>query len=419
MVNKVKKQIKTKKNIRKLLGGFTKRKLIGQGSYGCVYKPAFKCKSSNSPELYKGMVSKVIRDKYAIEEEKTSSIIDKIDENGDYHIKINRRCRLQDDNKVSIIKSIEQESCDILSDNKHVRSNYDLLIFDDGGIELYKYYKDLHKCRKNMNNKSKYHNRQYMLSDMTNFLKGFKTLVNGIYRMSNESFLHNDIKEENIVYSLTTGKMKFIDFGLSMQYNFSIASSKEYNKALDVLINNDYLYTSSYKFYPDDVITLNYSIFTYIIKILRSRNKIPTNDDMIRIKKRIKRELKANSSATRIENYMLSIKNISYYVKIIYKLYQKYNNNLVVTFVSYAKILLKKLDVYGLALVFRSMMNEFYRMFKDNMSSSIEFKQLIKHVNIFINYSIHPQIITRWDSKKCNNYYIKHILPLCEAISNK
>ena len=52
----IKKKNKTKK---------VKRELLGQGTYGCVYKPAFKCSSSNTPD--NKLISKVIEKYEAID----------------------------------------------------------------------------------------------------------------------------------------------------------------------------------------------------------------------------------------------------------------------------------------------------------------------------------------------------------------
>ena len=47
-------------------------KILGQGSYGCVIKPALKCNTQKKDSVYKNKVSKIMYEKHAKEEIKAN-----------------------------------------------------------------------------------------------------------------------------------------------------------------------------------------------------------------------------------------------------------------------------------------------------------------------------------------------------------
>lgn len=65
-------------------------KLIGQGSYGCVFRPMIPCKGSN--KRIPGKVSKFLNKNEANDEIKENTILDKIDKENIFHFKTPKKC---------------------------------------------------------------------------------------------------------------------------------------------------------------------------------------------------------------------------------------------------------------------------------------------------------------------------------------
>jgi hypothetical protein len=67
-------------------------KLIGQGSYGCVFRPMIPCEGKTIRE--KGKVSKVLHMTEAYKELEETKKIDKIDPKGIYHFVAPEMCKI-------------------------------------------------------------------------------------------------------------------------------------------------------------------------------------------------------------------------------------------------------------------------------------------------------------------------------------
>ena len=161
-------------------------KIIGHGSYGCVYKPPPKCKNNeclpSNPKCVKG-VSKLTFEKEAKEEVEHVSMIDKIDPKQIYHIGDPVVCDPEQSFDTSDCSAVENET------------DLKFLIYDDGGETLINFI--------NLDN-----------IDVVKFIKGFANLFFAIKEMSKHGFVHADIKGNNIVVDKEYN-FKLIDFGLS------------------------------------------------------------------------------------------------------------------------------------------------------------------------------------------------------------
>ena len=162
-------------------------KIIGKGTYGCVYKPLPKCKNiedcpPSKEKCVKG-VSKLTFKDAANEEVKHVLIIDKIDPNQIYHIGDPVVCDPE--------KSFDTNDCSSVKGEKDLK----FLVYDDGGTPFNEFiYSD------NL--------------DVVKFIKGFENIFFAIKEMSEHGFVHADIKGPNIMVD-EKYNFKLIDFGMS------------------------------------------------------------------------------------------------------------------------------------------------------------------------------------------------------------
>ena len=176
---------RTRKN--RIKGG----RLIGQGSYGCVfYEPPLKCKDESSRNTRK-VISKLMNPKDLDEEYSHAEAWKKLDPEQEYYITPVKKCDL--DTK-DIKPKNEINKCELKKDI----SKKKLLFYNFGG-------KDLEKLIPNP--------KTYI-----QLFKGFHNLLEGVAKAHQNNLFHLDIKEPNIVVD-DNNKMRLIDFGLSIDTN--------------------------------------------------------------------------------------------------------------------------------------------------------------------------------------------------------
>jgi serine/threonine protein kinase len=258
-----------------------KRQIIGEGTYGCVFKPSLQCAKKPSANFnYNDYVSKFMKTKNAEIELKEFVFIGKIDPTNDYHLGEPIMCEPDFDdpeliNDIKHCRNINKN--DFL--NNEIKDNYSLLIIKYGGPDL----KDL--C---MNHIIKYISTNKE-NKTDNFWLEVHHLIKGLKFFKDNGIVHNDIKPQNILFNLKTGKMKYIDFGLMRTKNEIITSSKK-NK------NNAGVFHWSY---PFECAYMNKSRFKDYKQIAKS----PTS------KKSYKENLgKLIVTDSKINNYAIPIK---------------------------------------------------------------------------------------------------------------
>ena len=104
-------------------------KVVGEGTYGCVHKPALKCRNKDDKKD-PNKVSKLMTKKNANEELREFKLIKEADKDDDYHLGKPGSCFPDDTmvNKMSIDKCGKFHADDI--------RNYKLLLLKDGGLNL-------------------------------------------------------------------------------------------------------------------------------------------------------------------------------------------------------------------------------------------------------------------------------------------
>jgi serine/threonine protein kinase len=192
------------------------RNVIGEGAYGCVHKPSIHCKSVLETNFdYSKYVSKIMKTRDAEKELKEFIVIGSYDKTNEYHLGKPILCQpeLNDqiiDNDISNCKYIESKSV------KANPNNYKLLLLKYGGPDLKAFC--MSELNKYLSSKKKT-KTDYFWLEVHHLLKGLKFFkTNGI--------LHNDIKPQNILFDMKTGKLVFIDFGLMRSKRDVYNSSK-------------------------------------------------------------------------------------------------------------------------------------------------------------------------------------------------
>ena len=174
-------------------------KILGEGTYGCVIKPSLKCKGKKSSKIYENKVSKVMRDKHAIDELKEMEYISNIKGIEKYAVNLPIKCK-PDLTNSNFNKYVSK--CDTYYVAQQYLENpkkLSLLLLDDGGLDMQQSLKLIINGTDN---------------DKKIFYNSFINLFEGLEFFRKNKIVHFDIKLINLVYNFEKGEAKFIDFGL-------------------------------------------------------------------------------------------------------------------------------------------------------------------------------------------------------------
>ena len=174
-------------------------KVIGEGTYGCIHSPSLFCQGSTQQEINK--ISKLMTTEEATKEMKEYVIIDNADRAQNFYLGKPTKCKL--DKNPKNMKAISK--CINIGDEVLIHyDDYSLLIMDNGGIDLDKFSKNVEGWADTTENKKK---MEMFWLEAHRILLGLKVFLdNGI--------IHNDMKQQNIVYNEAENRLNFIDFGL-------------------------------------------------------------------------------------------------------------------------------------------------------------------------------------------------------------
>ena len=200
------------------------RNIIGEGAYGCVHKPSLHCKTPPSPHFnYRNYVSKIMKTKHARKELNEFITIHRIDPTNEFHLGNPIMCS-PDLTKKSVRRDIENCERIQVTDETNKAEQLSLLLVKYGGPDL----KSL--CVRYL--------ADYLKTDAEEktdkFLLEIHHLLRGIKCFRDNGLVHNDIKPQNLLFDLSNGKMKYIDFGLMRTKEAIIEASKQGNNDLGI-----------------------------------------------------------------------------------------------------------------------------------------------------------------------------------------
>ena len=222
--------------------------LLGQGSYGCVYKPGITCDGKKSTQKY---ITKVQEEEHATYNEiNIGKKVMKIPNYGRYFSPIIETCPLN----VSHIDESEMNKC---------------LIYD--------------KTTKFTTNKMKYVGENTLYSGLKKLANTYpklfiRLIINSsmdVYKqfqlLNDNKIIHMDVKQDNIVLKDTSNKPIIIDFGLSFDTN-------EFN-ASDVF----FVYGYDYSPWCIDITMISYMVNKKGTSMTKWEDTLLTKEDVNRV----------------------------------------------------------------------------------------------------------------------------------------
>jgi serine/threonine protein kinase len=194
---------------------------IGEGSYGCVVKPALKCDDETIVHP-PNSVSKIMKKIDAEEEIGEMDVIDKIDPTYKFHIHKPTLCKLNTKQKYE--KKIK--GCRKISVTPNNITSLNILTMQNSGKDFFKLINEY------SNQPQTRENKNYI----TNVWLSLIPIFEGLFTMQENNFAHKDISINNILFNEQTNKSVLIDFGLAS------AIEDEFDN-----ITNHFVYSSTFK----------------------------------------------------------------------------------------------------------------------------------------------------------------------------
>jgi len=256
---------------------------IGEGGFGCVFKPSLQC--ADKKISYKNKISKWMLSKNAIEELQEYAVIAKADKKSDFYTGKPKKCTIKNGSEMA--RAIER--CELLKTKmknktaKQIAAETALLIITDGGDDLEKWVRKIARMDDSA--------AQVQIAD---FWKESRRLFLGIQTFLKNDLIHHDLKPQNIVYKMDTNRVNYIDFGLMRSAKTESAkcsiknacrSKSHWNYPTDILFMNRITYENTakksmaerallMKGYLNDLkkksdtpfVKTFYDVFTYVIK---------------------------------------------------------------------------------------------------------------------------------------------------------
>ena len=171
------------------------------GVYGCVTRPSLTCVDRQNNTTDNAYLSKIMRTEDYQKEIKYIEEINRIDKNNYYHMPPIRTCQPAiTDSEYSVLNRQCTKPPGLRNVPKeNLKSGTMLVVMDDLGKNWEKFAEQTHLT----------------LENIKDFLISSYNVVRGVQHMGENDFIHDDIKFDNIVYSIEKNRSNLIDFGLS------------------------------------------------------------------------------------------------------------------------------------------------------------------------------------------------------------
>ena len=185
-------------------------KILGKGSYGCIFRPALSCKETKTKKKTLNTISKIYFHRDGIKEAEIefniNSQIKKIKNHSKWASIFTTKCKpknyeelLKEDDEIAKCKMLEHSENLIM-----LQGNY-------GGVDIDNYITD--QLITSYQHDLLRSNMEPFIAKYNTFLLKFKNVLKGLCDMNKHNICHMDIKYENLV--INNNVIKLIDFGLS------------------------------------------------------------------------------------------------------------------------------------------------------------------------------------------------------------
>ena len=175
---------------------------IGEGTYGCVYKPALRCRGSDiRPE---NTVSKLMVASEARKEISEMKRIHEIDPEYHFHLRGPQHCPPNE-----LDPEIDGYLGDCYAVEDEFFADLSILHLEDGGQDVRKFANTIAHTRRTSDSETQANHYIKLFSNM-------KNLFEGLSIMRSNKYGHFDIKDQNVV--VKDHVYKFIDFGLASDF---------------------------------------------------------------------------------------------------------------------------------------------------------------------------------------------------------
>ena len=337
----------------------SKSKKIGEGSFGCVFKPSIKCKN-HEIEYDINNISKLMIDNEVDDEMLKYKEIQKIDKEQKFHLSPDT-CIPDDswETKQAVLECTDSNK--ILGDY----DNYKLFVMKYGGPSLTQYFR--------IPMENTFENRERI----NNFWINSIELFNGLILFLENGIVHHDLKPDNIVYDESINSVKIIDYGL-MQYK-----DKMIRKSEESRYNNSKFHFN----YPLETALYNKNTFLTIKK---------TGDiSSERVQHYFRDEIK-DSYHYALSGLMTYIKNEDLHPQIEYSIengFYDFLDNAKYDDSTYTLMLNKSIntfDMYGLGMSLFYVLNKVYKLMEPD---------IVKKLDTLFTKMIHPDVQERIELK--------------------
>ena len=236
-------------------------KLLGTGSYGCVFKPSLKCRNKRKVKNINSLSKIYFREEGLVEADKEYDINSQIKNIKGYNNWASIYTEQCSPESYYNMKNEEEELDEC--ENLHKNANIVMLQGTYGGDDLDTYVVD--------NIIHSYHlNNPIFIDKYQGYLKLFKNILKGLADMNKHHMCHLDIKLQNMV--INKNVIKLIDFGLS---NNSMNDLDKINKRAYSELRNISRFYPPYP--PEYIYSCTYGNYQEVLnkELLLLRNKDP------------------------------------------------------------------------------------------------------------------------------------------------
>jgi hypothetical protein len=325
--------------------------VIGEGSYGCVHKRSLEC---NKPLNYSNKISKISSTKEANRELKEYKLMQKIDSNGQFYLGVPEICSPKDDD-------INREAISKCGEGQRLLQQFDklsLLIMEDGGSNLDQ-YADVVKAQAKTHESSR---------KMELFWIEAHRLLLGLRAMRDNGILHQDLKPQNILYNIKTGRLNFIDFGFMDTMKHVTGQCRKSTHWL----------SEFHWSYPFEMKFLNYNNYMEIANMSEDEKKHYYESVILDIKAK-KNNTQINAMQTAFSYLLPSKISEKEYHEQMYNLMEDYYETILhdmdpLKYSRFLKKSLSTLDIYGVGFAFIHMLYNSSHLIDSGLAS--DFKEL-------------------------------------------